>query len=140
VRQKTRTTFVLTHPTEIIEALVGLKDVAVVAYERRGPDVELMIEQVVDDVRCPTCTKWAQVKERPVVHDVDLPVYGTPMSLAWKKHRMRCVNPRCAKRSWVREDHRIAAKHFAHHQGSQVGHAPGRRGPHRLGSRRRAGH
>ena len=35
----------------------------------------------------------AQVKERPVVHYVDLPVYGTPMSLAWKKHRMRCVNP-----------------------------------------------
>ena len=35
----------------------------------------------------------AQVKERPVVHYVDLPVYGTPMSLAWKKHRMRCLEP-----------------------------------------------
>ena len=33
-----------------------------------------------------------------------------PMSLAWKKHRMRCVNPGCPKRSWVLEDHRIAAK------------------------------
>ena len=52
----------------------------------------------------------AQVKERPVVHYVDLPVYGTPMSLAWKKHRMRCANPSCAKRTWVLEDHRIAAK------------------------------
>jgi hypothetical protein len=41
---------------------------------------------------------------------VDLPVYGVPMSLAWKKHRMRCVNPGCPKRSWVNEDHRIAAK------------------------------
>jgi len=53
----------------------------------------------------------AQVKERPVVHYVDLPVYGTPMSLAWKKHRMCCVDPACAKKSWVLEDHRIAAKH-----------------------------
>jgi transposase len=52
----------------------------------------------------------AQVKERPVVHYVDLPVYGTPMSLAWKKHRMRCVNERCAKNTWVLSDHRIAAK------------------------------
>ncbi len=52
----------------------------------------------------------AEVKERPVVHYVDLPVYGTPMSLAWKKHRMRCANPNCAKRSWVLGDHRIAAK------------------------------
>jgi hypothetical protein len=30
-----------------------------------------------------------------VVHYVDLPVYGTPMSLAWKEHRMRCVTVGC---------------------------------------------
>jgi transposase len=53
----------------------------------------------------------AQVKERPVVHYIDLPVYGTPMSLAWKKHRMRCVDGGCPTKSWVLEDHRIAAKH-----------------------------
>jgi transposase len=53
----------------------------------------------------------AQVNKRPVVHYVDLPVYGTPMSLAWKKHRMRCVNVRCPTKSWVLSDHRIAAKH-----------------------------
>jgi hypothetical protein len=44
------------------------------------------------------------------VHYVDLPVYGTPRSLAWKKHRMRSVDPACAKKTWVLEDHRIAAK------------------------------
>ena len=32
------------------------------------------------------------------------------MTLSWKKHRLRCVNPACPKRSWVLEDHRIAAK------------------------------
>ena len=90
--------------------MVGLKDVRVLAYERRGPDVELMVEQAVGDVRCPSCAERAQIKERPVVHYVDLPVYGTPMSLAWKKHRVRCPNPACPKRSWVLEDHRIAAK------------------------------
>jgi transposase len=50
------------------------------------------------------------VKERPVVSYVDLPVYGAPMRLAWKKHRMRCVNEDCVQRSWVLRDHRIAAK------------------------------
>jgi transposase len=110
VSQKTRSTFVLRDPSEIVRALVGLKDVEVLAYERRGPDVELMIEQVVGVIRCPACAGAAEVKERPVVHYVDLPVYGTPMSLAWKKHRMRCVDPACAKKSWVLEDHRIAAK------------------------------
>ena len=88
---------------------MGLKDVRVLHYARNGPDVELMIEQIVGEVRCPRCQRRAQVKERPVVHYADLPVYGTPMSLAWKKHRMRCVDPRCATKSWVLDDHRIAA-------------------------------
>ncbi len=89
---------------------MGLKDDRVIHYERRGADVQLLVEQVVGEVRCPTCRGRAQVKERPVVHYVDLPVYGTPMSLAWKKHRMRCPDSRCPKRSWVLSDHRIAAK------------------------------
>jgi transposase len=111
VSQLPRSTFVVTDPSEIVRALVGLKDVRVLAYERWGPRVELMVEQVVDQIRCPACGERAQVKERPVVHYIDLPVYGTPMSLAWKKHRMRCVHPACSTKSWVLEDHRIAAKH-----------------------------
>jgi transposase len=110
VSQRPRSTSVLVHPNEILAALVGLKDVRVLAYERLGPDVELMIEQVTGVLSCPACGQRAQVKERPIVHYVDLPVYGTPMSLAWKKHRLRCVDPTCPKRSWVLEDHRIAAK------------------------------
>ena len=42
VSQLPSSTFVLVHPSEILQALVGLKDVAVVCLERRGPDVELM--------------------------------------------------------------------------------------------------
>jgi transposase len=110
VSLKTRSTFVVTDPIEIVQALVGLKDVRVLHYERRGREVELMIEQAVGAVPCPSCGERAQVKERPVVHYVDLPVYGTPMRLGWKKHRMRCVNAGCLKRSWVLRDHRIAAK------------------------------
>ena len=108
--QKTRSTFVITDPNEILEALVGLKDVKVLHYERHGPIVELMIEQVVESVSCPSCGERAEVKERPVVDYTDLPVYGAPMRLAWKKHRMRCIDPKCPKGSWVLTDHRIAAK------------------------------
>jgi transposase len=110
VSLKPRSTFVAVHPSEILEALVGLKDVRVLRYERAGPHVSLMIEQVPGIVSCPTCHGAAQIKERPVVHYADLPVYGTPMTLAWKKHRMRCVDPHCATKSWVLADHRIAAK------------------------------
>ena len=68
-----------------------------------------MIEQVVDTVSCSRCGKRARVKERPVVSYVDLPVYGAPMRLAWKKHRMACVNTGCTQGSFVLRDHRIAA-------------------------------
>ncbi len=108
--QKNRNTFVLNDPTEIVEALVGLKNVRVLAYERRASDVQLHIERVVEDVRCPRCRHRARVKERPIVTYVDLPVYGTPMKLLWKKHRMACVNEECPRQSWVLSDHRIAAK------------------------------
>jgi transposase len=100
----------LPHPSEILQALVGLKDVRVLHYRRNGPDVDLMIEQVVGMVRCPGCGEQARVKDRPVVVYVDLPVFGVPMRLSWKKHRMRCRAPGCPKRTWVLQDHRIAAK------------------------------
>lgn len=110
VTHKTQSTFVLDDPSEILEALVGLKDVRVLHYQRRAADVELCIEQVVEDVRCPRCQRPARIKERPVVTYVDLPVYGFPMRLAWKKHRMHCTHEECVQRSWVLRDHRIAAK------------------------------
>ena len=84
MRQKLRSTFVLVNHTEILEALVGLKDVQVLAYERSGPEVTLVIEQKPGQVFCPSCQGRAHVKERPVVTYVDLPVYGSPMTLSWK--------------------------------------------------------
>jgi transposase len=110
VKQQSRSAFVVSEPSEIVQALVGLKDVRVLYYARRGPRVELVIEQLVTEVRCPDCGGPARVKERPLVRYVDLPVYGTPMRLGWRKHRMRCPDPTCPTGSWVLTDHRIAAK------------------------------
>jgi transposase len=110
VIQHARSTFVVTDPTQILEALVGLKDVEVLHLERRGPQVELAIQQKTGVILCPGCAERARVKDRPQVRYIDLPVYGCPMRLCWKKHRMHCVNPDCATRSWMLGDHRIAAK------------------------------
>jgi transposase len=108
--QQTRSTFAVSNPSEIIQALVGLKDVRVLRYQRTGREVELVIEQVIGTARCPSCNGVAQVKERPIVRYVDLRVYATPMRLAWKKHRMQCPDSECSRKSWVLQDHRIAAK------------------------------
>lgn len=100
----------MSDPSQILAALVALKDVRVLQLTRKGPEVELQIEQVTGVVSCPGCGSQAQVKERPVVVYVDLPVYGVPMRLSWKKHRMACLAPSCPVKSFVLQDHRIAAK------------------------------
>ena len=74
MRQKTRNTFALTHPTDILGALVGLKDVAVLSYIRRGPVVELVIEQSPVNLDCPSCHKRAHIKERPLVDYSGIPL------------------------------------------------------------------
>jgi hypothetical protein len=45
VSLKIRSTFVPVEPSEILKAVVGLKGVTVLHYQRGGSDVELMIEQ-----------------------------------------------------------------------------------------------
>jgi len=110
VNKQSRSTYVITDPSEILRALVGLKGVRILQLARHGPEVEPLVEQVFDRVCCASCGTPARVKERPVVRYVVLPVYGTPMRLAWQKHRMRCVDPGCPTKSWVLVHHRIAAR------------------------------
>lgn len=90
--------------------MVGLKDVQVLAYRRDRGDVELLIEQISPVMFCPSCGSSARVKERPIIRYVDLPVYGQPMRLGWRKHRLVCPQQRCPQGSWTSADHRIAAK------------------------------
>ena len=109
MRTKNGSVFAVCDPIEILDALVGLKDVRVLRYVRDGADVELVVEQVLNEPRCPDCGGVARVKDRPVARYVDLAVYGRPMRLCWRKHRLACRNPECPKKSWVSADHRIAA-------------------------------
>jgi transposase len=110
VKKKILSASVFADPTEIVSHLVGLKDVRVLSYARRGPTGELTVEQVVDGPVCPRCRARARVKDRPIVAYTDLPFGGVAMTLRWKKHRMSCPNDACSMKSFTLGDHRIAAK------------------------------
>src|SRR5487761_445238 len=64
------------------------------------------------DVGCPECGVVAQVKDRPLVTLVDLPVNGRATTLVWHKRRFCCVELACSTGSWTEQDSRIA---FARH-------------------------
>ncbi len=61
----------------------------------------------------PECGVVAQVKDRPLVTLVDLPVKGRPTNRVWHKRRFCCVELACSMGSWTEQDSRIA---FARHQ------------------------
>ncbi len=99
-----------TNPIRMCELLVGLPAVNVLAVEdQHGEPVRVHVESRRSRPTCRACGQGAWVKERPVAELVDLPVFGRPVRLVWRKHRWECVDPACPIGSWTGEDRRIGA-------------------------------
>ncbi|WP_154546570.1 transposase family protein [Scrofimicrobium canadense] len=103
-RKDNRNTFTVSDPTLILQALVSLKDTRVLEYRRDRAVQYLRVWQIVKDPLCPGCGGRAWVKDRVEVSYIDLPVYGKPMRLVWRKHRFWCPRLDCQKKSWVGTD------------------------------------
>jgi transposase len=100
-------------PTRMCALLVGLPDVVVRGVLDWPGALVVYVEVNTGRPACPTCGRSAAVKERPEVELVDLPVFGRPCRLVWRKHRWRCPVVSCPIRSWTGQDHRIAAPRLA---------------------------
>ena len=99
-----------TDATRVCELLVGLPDVTVIGVvDLAGAAVVVHVEQRTARPGCRDCGGPVVVKDRPEVLLVDLPVFGRPARLAWRKHRWCCPDPQCPQGSWTAEDPRIAA-------------------------------
>jgi transposase len=66
-----------------------------------------------DRPTCLGCGGRPRVKDRDPVSLVDLPVFGRPSRLLWRKHRWRCVNDECAMNTWTVNAPAIAASRLA---------------------------
>jgi transposase len=99
-----------TNPIRVCELLVGLPDVSVLGVEDlAGGPIRVHVECRMPRPSCGECGTVAVVKDRATVELADLPAFGRPVRLAWRKHRFRCPDPTCPVGSWTGEDHRIAA-------------------------------
>ena len=98
----------ITDPTRALAWMVGLDDVTFLGLEP-GEVTTVHVQSVRRPAGCPTCGSVAQLKDWSTVVLVDLPVYGRPTRLAWRKRRMECTDADCATRSWTEEDDRIAS-------------------------------
>ena len=98
----------ITDPTRALAWMVGLDDVTFLGLEP-GEVTTVHVQSVRRLTGCPTCGSVAQLKDWSTVVLVDLPVYGRPTRLAWRKRRMECTDADCATKSWTEEDDRIAS-------------------------------
>lgn len=97
-------------PSRVCELLVGLPDVTVLGVvDVAGFALEVHVETRGPRPSCLGCGTTGRVKDRDLIELVDLPAFGRPTRLWWRKHRWLCTNPACAMKSWTGEDLRIAA-------------------------------
>ena len=84
-------------PTRMCALLVGLPDVTVLGVEDRGGEpLRVLVEMSEPRPLCPCCAGPAVVKDRRLVELVDLPVFGRPARLVWRKHRWMCSSSSCS--------------------------------------------
>jgi len=97
-------------PTRMCEVLVGVPAVVVLGVEDDsvGP-LRVYIETRDPRPSCSGCAGVLVVKDRPSVELVDLPCFGRPARLAWRKRRWSCRAPACAVGSWTEEMPAIGA-------------------------------
>ena len=98
-----------TDPIRVCELLVGLPDVVVLGVEYVvGEPMRVHVESRTARPGCSGCGAPARVKERPIVELADLPCFGRPAQLVWRKFRWSCPNLDCDMGSWTETDPRIA--------------------------------
>lgn len=103
------------NPTRMCELLVGLPDVnALGVDDQQGLMLHVVVEtKLLGPVGCLACGSIATVKDRADIVLIDLPSFGRPTRLIWRKRRWRCSDPDCEKGSWTEEHRRIAYPRIA---------------------------
>ena len=97
-----------TEPTRMCALLVGLPDVAVVGVGDWPSWLRIVIVRPAQRPSC--CGLFVHGHGVREVELVDLPVFGRPTRLVWRKQRWRC--PVC-RRAWTDQDSRIASSRCA---------------------------
>jgi transposase len=96
--------------TGLAEALLGLDGFRVLSVAETVAEVVIEIETTAVVVGCPGCGVRAEAQDRMVVEIRDLPAFGRPVRLMWRKRRWRCREALCAERSWTEVSEHVSTR------------------------------
>jgi len=90
--------------TRALEVLIGLPEVVFLGLEvGAGGELRVHVEGRSARVFCESCGIAAQVKERPVVSLIDLPVYARPEPPRLAQAPLLLPDDACPRLSWTEE-------------------------------------
>lgn len=95
------------------DLLVGLDGVHVLDVTehdgRRGPFLRVVVESPARVEACRACGVVARSHGRRDVRLVDVPCFGRPVELVWRKRTWRCAEPGCSAGTFTEQNEQIAA-------------------------------
>ena len=90
------------------DLLVGLKGFHVIDVEERGGVVGVVVETRAGPMGCRSCGVIAHSHGRRDVRVVDVPCFGRPVALVWRKRTWRCAEQTCPAGSFTEQHEDLA--------------------------------
>lgn len=96
--------------TGLAERLLGLDGFRVLFVTEGNGELVIQIETDRATVNCLECGERARAHDRVPVQVRDLPCFGRPARLIWRKRRWRCVTPGCRTKTWSESSDELPAR------------------------------
>lgn len=90
------------------DLLVGLAGFHVLAVAERSGYLRVVVESGAGPLACHTCGVIAYSRGRREVTLIDVPCFGRPARLVWRKRTWRCEEPACPGRSFTEQHEGLA--------------------------------
>jgi transposase len=92
--------------TGLAEALLGLDEFRVLEVHETPDELVVTVETTASIAWCTTCGARAEAHDRMPIEVRDLPCFGRPARLVWRKRRWRCREHACDAKTWTeRSEH-----------------------------------
>ena len=91
------------------DRLVGLVGFHVLDVARDETGLRVTVESPTTVVGCVSCGVVARSHGRRDVRLVDLPCFGRPVELVWRKRIWRCAEPKCTTKAFIEQHEDLAA-------------------------------